>query len=135
MQNAMEQNKRLLVRWFQEVWNEGKRETITELYAENAILHDGGKKLRGRDEFTRFYDAFRSQFSDFKAEPIVVLAEGDLACLRWSVKFRHKATDTPVQVTGTSVVRVRDGQFVEAWQNWDAASLARQLPSNVTTEI
>jgi len=34
-----------------------------------------------------------------------------------------------VQLTGTSIVRVKDCQFVEGWQNWDAAGLAAQLAS------
>ena len=127
-QTIAEQNKQIMVRWFEEVWNQGKRETIHELFAENGILHDGDTIFRGPDEFCRFYDAFRSEFSDFRATPVVSLAESDLACLHWSVACRHKASDKQVQVSGTSVVRFQNGQLVEGWQNWDAASLSRQLP-------
>jgi hypothetical protein len=28
-------------------------------------------------------------------------------------------------------VRIKDGQFIEAWQNWDAAGLTQQLPGLV----
>jgi predicted SnoaL-like aldol condensation-catalyzing enzyme len=128
MQTIAEQNKQTMVRWFEEVWNQGRRETIHELFAEKGILHDGSTIFRGRDEFCRFYDAFHSEFADFRATPIVSLAEGDLACLRWSISFRHKKTNKPAQVTGTSVVRFQNGQLIEAWQNWDAASLSAQLP-------
>jgi predicted SnoaL-like aldol condensation-catalyzing enzyme len=127
-QTTAEQNKQTMVRWFEEVWTQGRRETINELYAENGVLHDGSTIYRGREEFCRFYDALHSQFSDFRATPVISLAEGDLACLHWSIAFRHKATDKAVRVTGTSVVRFQNGQLIEAWQNWDAASLARQLP-------
>jgi len=128
MQTTTEQNKRTMVRWFEEVWNQGRRETIDELYAENGVLHDGSPIYRGREEFCRFYDVLHSQFSDFRATPVVALAEGDLACLHWSIAFRDKATDKALQVSGTSVVRFENGQLVEAWQNWDTASLSRQLP-------
>jgi predicted SnoaL-like aldol condensation-catalyzing enzyme len=127
-QTTAEQNKQIMVRWFEEVWTQGRRETINELYAENGVLHDGSTTYRGREEFCRFYDALHSQFSDFRATPVISLAESDLACLHWSIAFRHKATDKAVQVTGTSVVRFQNGQLIEAWQNWDAASLALQLP-------
>jgi predicted SnoaL-like aldol condensation-catalyzing enzyme len=129
-QTTAAQNKQIMVRWFEEVWNQGKRETIHALFAENGVLHDGDTIFRGPDEFCRFYDALRSQFSDFRAKSIVLLAEGDLACLHWSIELRHKASDKRVQVSGTSVVRFRNGQLIEGWQNWDAASLARQLPES-----
>jgi predicted SnoaL-like aldol condensation-catalyzing enzyme len=133
MQTTCEQNKQSIVRWFEEVWNQGKRETIHELFAENGVLHDGSATFHGPDEFCRFYDSFRADFTDFRAEPRVSLAEGDLACLHWSISFRHRASNKPLQVTGTSVVRFQNGQLVEGWQNWDAASLSRQLPGYSAT--
>jgi predicted SnoaL-like aldol condensation-catalyzing enzyme len=135
MQTTAEQNKHIMVRWFEEVWNQGKRETIHELFAQDGVLHDGTTTFRGSDEFCRFFDTFRKEFGDFRARPLVSLAEGDLACLHWSVSFRHKASGKPLQVSGTSVVRVQNGQFIEGWQNWDAASLARQLPDYSAAQI
>jgi predicted SnoaL-like aldol condensation-catalyzing enzyme len=126
-QTTSEQNKQLLLRRFDGVWSQGRRETIHELFAPEAILHDGQASYRGPDEFCRFYDSLRSQFSDFRFQPIASLAEGDLACLHWSAAFRHTPTGKQMQITGTSVVRAQDGRFVEAWQNWDQADLAAQL--------
>jgi predicted SnoaL-like aldol condensation-catalyzing enzyme len=126
-QTISEQNKQVLLRWFEEVWNDGRRETIHELFAPEAILHDGQASYRGPDEFCRFYDSLRSQFSDFRIQPIASLAEGDLVCLHWSAAFRHTPSGKQIQITGTSVVRVQDGRFIEAWQNWDQADLAAQL--------
>ena len=128
MQTIAEQNKQTMVRWFEEVWNQGRRETIHELFAKEGVLHDGTTTFRGPDEFCRFYDALRSEFSDFRATSVVSLAEGDLACLHWSLTFRHKTAENPLHVTGTSVVRFQNGQLIEGWQNWDAASLSAQLP-------
>ncbi|HUI50148.1 MAG TPA: nuclear transport factor 2 family protein [Terriglobales bacterium] len=125
--SPQEQNKHLVVRWFEEVWNQGRRETIFELFAPAAVLHDGSRDIRGPEEFCAFHDELRSQFTDFHISPIVSLAEGDLACVHWSAEFLHTPTARRVRITGTSVVRVADNQFVEAWQNWDAASLAALL--------
>ena len=45
------------------------------------------------------------------------------------------ATGKALQLTGTSVVRVVEGRFVEAWQNWDAAGLAAQLSDQPPAQL
>ena len=122
-----ERNKALILRWFEEVWNRGRRETIPELIAEHGVVHDGAQDYRGPEDFSRFYDKLRSQFSDFKITPIKSLAEGDLVCLHWSASFTHTATGKRAHVTGTSIIRIENGRFVEGWQNWDTARLQSQL--------
>jgi predicted SnoaL-like aldol condensation-catalyzing enzyme len=122
-----EQNRGLVWRWFEEVWNQGRRETIQELFAPECVLHDGSKDYRGPEEFTRFHEALRSEFSDFHVAPIISLCEGNLACMHWSVDCKHTASGKPVHLTGMSVVRIKDGQFMEAWQNWDAAGVEKQI--------
>ena len=134
-QSTLQQNKHLVLRWFEEVWNQGRRETIAELLAPEGVIYDGAKAYRGPAGFTVFYDTLRSQFSDFSVKPIISLAEGDLACLHWSVDCRHTESGTPTHVTGMSIVRVKDGQVIEAWQNWDAAGLAAQLPGKPTISL
>jgi predicted SnoaL-like aldol condensation-catalyzing enzyme len=126
-QTTTEQNKQIMLRWFREVWNEGRRETIAELFPPEGVLHDGATSYRGREEFYGFYDELRSKFSEFEVKEITSLAEGDLVCLHWSASFKHKPSDKRLQVTGTSIACIKDGRFVEAWQNWDQASLAAQL--------
>jgi len=126
-QTTTELNKQLVIRWFEEVWNQGRRQTIHDLFAPQAILHDGATHFKGPEEFCRFYDSLRADFSNFRITPGPCLAEGDLACLHWTAELRHNASGKDVKVTGTSVVRVANGQFTEAWQNWDQASLAAQL--------
>lgn len=126
-QTTTEQNKQIILRWFREVWNEGRRQTIEELFPPEAVLHDGATSYRGREAFYRFYDEIRSEFSEFEVKEITLLAEGDLVCLHWSASFKHKPSSKRLQVTGTSVACIKDGRFVEAWQNWDQASLAAQL--------
>jgi predicted SnoaL-like aldol condensation-catalyzing enzyme len=129
---TLEQNKRLLLRWFEEVWNQARRETIFELFAPNGVIHDGPKQLHGPVEFAGFYDALRAEFSEVKITPIQLLAEGDLVCMHWSASANHKATGKQTEISGTSVVRIENGQFVEGWQNWDAAHLFTQLTGQPT---
>lgn len=125
--STLEQNKQMVIRWFEEVWNEGRRQTIFELFHADGVIHDGSAEYRGPDEFCKFYDGLRAEFSDFRINPVVSLAEGNLVCLHWTATFHQKATGKPLQIGGTSIVRIENGVFAEAWQNWDAAGLASQL--------
>jgi predicted ester cyclase len=125
--SALDLNKRLVVCWFEEVWNQSRRDVISELFSPECVLYDGDTPIRGPKEFHAFYDRLRADFEEIRVTPGIALAEGDLASLRWSVSARHQATGKLTHVTGITIVRIRDGKFVEAWQNWDQASLAAQL--------
>jgi predicted SnoaL-like aldol condensation-catalyzing enzyme len=124
---TLEQNKQLAVRWFEEVWNQGRRETIAELFAENGVIHDGAEEIRGPEEFNRFYDALRARFKNIQIKPGVSVAEGDRVSLQWSCDMMDGQTGKPLHITGLSIVRIENGQFAEAWQNWDKAHLVSQL--------
>jgi predicted ester cyclase len=91
--------------------------------------------IRGPQEFADFHDRIRAQFDDIHIEPGVILAENDLVGLRWTVSGIHKATGKNSKVTGTSIVRVKDGRFIEAWQNWDAAGMAAQLSDSPSAQL
>jgi len=62
------------------------------------------------------------------------ITEGDKVAARWTARMTHRgdhlgipATNRQVVITGMSIVRVRDGQIVEGWNNWDIMSLMQQL--------
>ncbi|MEA2206686.1 MAG: hypothetical protein QOE77_3462 [Blastocatellia bacterium] len=61
-------NKTLIQRWFEEVWNQGRVETIEELLAEECVIHGladaSGKELRGPAEFRAFHAQFREAFPE-----------------------------------------------------------------------
>jgi predicted SnoaL-like aldol condensation-catalyzing enzyme len=125
--STLDQNKQLTIRWFEEIWNQGNRDIIPQLFAQDGVIYDGSTIIRGPAEFERFYDRLRAQFSHVKISPVLVLAEGDLVCIHWFCEVKHAATGKSAHITGTSIVRVKDGRFVEAWQNWDESGLAAQL--------
>jgi predicted ester cyclase len=125
--STLDRNKQLVQRWFDEVWNQSRRETIFDLFSTECVLYEGHTPIRGPQEFADFHDRIRAQFNDIHIDQGVTLAENDLVSLRWTVSGVHKATGKNAKVSGISIVRIKDGRFVEAWQNWDAASMAAQL--------
>ena len=125
--SVLEHNKQLAARWFEDVWNQSRRDVIFELFAPECVLYEGHTPIRGPQEFAAFHDRIRAQFDDVRITQGVTVAENDLVSLRWTVSGVHKATGKTTEVSGISIVRIKDGRFVEAWQNWDAAAMAAQL--------
>jgi steroid delta-isomerase-like uncharacterized protein len=137
-----DENTRVIVRWFEEVWNQGRREVIDEMLAPDCVIHDGPTAIQGPEEFKLFYDRMRAAFSDMRVTPHHGFSAGGYACLRWSVTMRHTgdnlgipATGKAGETTGMCIVRLVDGRFAEAWQNWDMLGLMQQLTGGDTARV
>jgi len=133
-----EENKALIRRWFEEVWNEGREEAIDEMFAADGVAHgladEGGEELRGPAGYKPFFRRFREAFPDIRVTVEDCVCEGDRAAARCSVRATHggdalgvAATNSPVEFEGLVIVRVRDGKIVEAWNQFDFARLNRQI--------
>ena len=121
-------------RWFEEVWNQQRREAVAEILAPDAVLHEGGVDSVGPEGFYPFLDRMNAALSDIHVEVLETIAEGDLLCLRWLCTARHTgpglgfaAAGKRVQVTGMSILRVANGKLAEGWQNWDMLGLLTQV--------
>jgi len=133
-----EENKQLIRRWFDEVWNKGRVDAIDEMFDENGIAHglsdDPANPIRGPQNFRPFHTLFREAFPNMMIVVEDVIAEGDKVVARCSVRAKHEgefmgraATDSPVEFTGIAIVRVYNGKIVEAWNNFDFMTLHRQV--------
>ena len=133
-----EENKTLLRRWFAEVWNKGREEAIDEMFAEDGVAHgladEVGNPLRGPAGFKPFFRKFRAAFPDIEVVVEDTITEGDKIAARCTVRGKHQsdslgfaATQQPMEITGMTIVRVRDGKIVEAWNNFDFMSMFQQL--------
>jgi len=127
----------LMRRWFDEVWNQGQAESIDKLFPEHAVLWGVGRpenRSQGPGDFKQFYQALRSACPDIHIKLEHVVQEGDTAFGRWTATMTHTGeglgltpTGRAIKLCGMSALRVRDGQVVEGWNNWDQVGLARQL--------
>lgn len=133
-----EPNKALLRRWFDEVWNKGNADAIDEILAADGIAHglsdDESKPLQGPSDFKPFHATFRGAFPDIEVVVEDMIAEGDLVAARCSVRGKHTgdhlgiaASNAPVQFTGISMVRIKDGKIVEGWNNFDFMKMNKQI--------
>jgi steroid delta-isomerase-like uncharacterized protein len=124
--------------WFEQVWNQGDERTIDRLMAEGAIAHGladaAGGQVRGPAGFKPFFRMFREAFPDLHIVVEDTVVEGDKVVARCTVRGTHRgdnlgfaATDKAVTFTGICIVRVLNGQIVEAWNNFDFGGMHSQL--------
>jgi hypothetical protein len=80
-----EANKALVRRWFEEVWNQGREETIDELFAAEGVgygLGDTDVTTRGPAEFKIFANNLRGALPDIHMTIEDIMAEGDKVTVR-----------------------------------------------------
>jgi len=124
-------------RWFDEVWNQGREETIDELSASDAIGHglgEGSTDLRGPAAFKVFWLNVRCALPDVHIGIEDAIVQGSKAVVRVVLEGTHLGeglglppTGRRVSVTGTIIFRIEGGQIAEAWNSWDQLGLLRQL--------
>ena len=137
-ENTQEANKALIRRWFEEVWNKGRADAIAEMMAADCVNHglseDAAKPLRGPADFLPFHTQFREAFPNIEVVVEDTLAEDDRVAVRCSVRGKHvgdslgfKATERMAEFDGIAIGRVKDGMFVETWNNFDFMRMYKQL--------
>ena len=132
----VKENIALMRRWFQEVWNEGKIQTVHELFhPEGLATGQAGAEaqLHGPKEFVPFVQRIRGAFPDVKITIEDAFGARDKVVLRWSASMTHTGegfgppTGKPVRLTGITIVRIAKGQVVEGWDNWDQLGMLEQI--------
>ena len=130
-------SRTIVHRWFEEVWNQGREETVDELFAPDGIGHglgEGTADVRGPADFKIFLRNMRSAFPDAHIRIEDTIVERDRAVVRVVLEGTHRGeglglppTGRGVSVTGIVILKVTGGQIVEGWNSWDQLGLLRQL--------
>jgi steroid delta-isomerase-like uncharacterized protein len=110
-----EENKELIRRWFEEVWNNGRADAIDEMFAEEGLAHglsdvSGNSPLRGPAAFREFHKGFREAFPDIIVTVEDTIAEGDQVAARCTARGQHQgdtlgfaATNNQMEITGIAM--------------------------------
>ena len=117
-------NTVLVLRYQQEIFEQGKMATADEILAPTFINHNPYDQSLavGPDAVKQQATALRAFYSRgvvLTADDVI--AQGDRIAVRWTMvaSAPGEARDVPVTVTGTDIFRVADGQLAEMWQSGD----------------
>ena len=133
---SVEQNKALVHRLMEEVFNGGNVSLVDELVAPDFVEHEELPPgiTPGREAIKQLPAIFRSAFPDFKVTIDDLIAEGDKVVVRTTWSGTHKGEFMGLAATGKGVsfgvidiIRIAGGKFVEHWGQMDNAGLMQQL--------
>lgn len=128
------ENKALVRRWFEEVWNQGNASAIEEMLATEGIVHGLGPDSRGPAGFKPFHAAYRTAFPDVTITIEEIIGEGDIVAVRWNATGTYRgeglgaaAKGKAVRFGGMAFARVEGGKLVEGWNTFDQLGMFQQL--------
>jgi steroid delta-isomerase-like uncharacterized protein len=129
-----EQNKSLVRRVIEEVYNQGNLAVADELSASDLVIHLTSQEIRGREGAKQYVAALRAAFPDLHMTIEDKIAEGDRLVTRWTARGTHMGefqgippTGKQVRVAGTDIDRIADGKAVECWSHVDELGMMQQL--------
>lgn len=128
-------NAALARRWFEEVWNQRRVETIYELVTPESVSHGEQGDVFGPEVFHQGYHTEMCQaLPDIRVTIEDIVAQGENVVVRWLATGTHLGTGfgcPPTQkklsFRGMTWITYRDGKMAEGWDCWNVASLMQAL--------
>jgi steroid delta-isomerase-like uncharacterized protein len=137
---SVKENKAIVRRYFEEVWNRQNLDVVDEIIAPNLLDRevDGSEQGSGPEDVKSYLAGYYLKaLPDVHITVEFQVAEGDMVLTYVTVRGTHRgellgvpATGKQIEVTGMSVDRIEGGKIVEGWVSWDQLGLLRQLGAN-----
>jgi steroid delta-isomerase-like uncharacterized protein len=132
---ATEENKEIVRRMIEEVFNKGDLEVVDDLVAPNYVYHFPGREdIKGSEELKQFAMMIRTAFPDFHITIDDMVAEGDEVACRYTYLGTHKGefvgiapTGKQFQATGILISHIKGGKEVEVWESIDRIGMLQQI--------
>ena len=132
-----EENKALVRRYFEEIWDKGNLDLIDELFTTNFVRHGPtGTEgvVRGLEGFKGLVSMYRTAFPDLQIPIADVIAEGDRVVTRWMTRGTHQGelmgaapTGNQASVTGILIDRSSGGKIEEEWVDYDTLHVMQEI--------
>lgn len=132
---AAQDNKAVARRFWEEVWNKGNLNAITDIVADDVVVHVRDEEdLHGFDGVRDWVNTYRSAIPDLRFTIEEPIAEGDKVATSWTGTGTHKgnlmgipATGKAATVSGINIFRIVGGKITEVKSSWDALGMLQQL--------
>lgn len=135
-QNTLEKN----ITMYETVWNKVINDRQIDLINENyfdkdvAALATSGGDIIGLENFKNYYNNYLTGFSDAEFTIVDIFGQGDKMVKHWNFKGTHDgdffgvpATGKPVDISGTTLIKMKDGKIASEQDYMDFLSFYTQL--------
>ncbi len=140
MRMGLEENKALVQRFYDQVWNAANVDVAAEVFAEDYVRHDlrPSEALPGPAGQAKIAADFRAAFPDLHMELDLILAERDLVAARWTTEGTNTGpwagrppSGKRARFSGVNIFRIEGGQVVELWNHRDDLGLMQQIGAQI----
>ena len=138
-------NKAIVRRLYEQVWNKRRVEVVDELISPSHALNDpvASNSQIGPELYKQRVAEFTTSFPDLRFTIEDMICEKEKVAVSWIISGTHKgefmdipATGLKVSVEGITIHHVANGKILDSSARWNALGLMRQLgqaPSGVKT--
>lgn len=129
-------NKIIVRRLYEEVWNQRKIEVVSELISPSHALHGSnfsGSSI-GPEAYRRQVSLYVAGFPDLRFTIEDTIAEEDKVVVSWTISGSHKgefmgipATNKKVSVEGITIHHIAKGIIMDSYASWDTWDMMQQL--------
>jgi steroid delta-isomerase-like uncharacterized protein len=131
---SAQENKDLARRSW-EIANQHNPDLIEEFYAPSLVWHEPDQDVRGYEQAKQFTSTFFAAFPDLNISVEDVIAEGDQAVSRYTIRGTHQGETEEfgpppgrrMELQGITIHRIEGGKIVEEWERYDNLSALQQL--------
>jgi steroid delta-isomerase-like uncharacterized protein len=130
------ENKAIVRRFYEEVWNKRKLDVVDELFSASHALNDpvlSGSQV-GPALYKRRVVEMTTGLPDLCFTVEDMIAEGEKVAACWTISGTHKGeylgirpTGRKVSVEGITIHHIKNGKILDSYARWDALGLMRQL--------
>lgn len=132
---SAEENRALVRRFIEEIFNQNKLEVAEEILAPDYVHHDPTTNEFGSgiEGFKQMLNLYRQAF-DLQIVLEDQIADEEKVVDRWTGHGTHQGefmgmapTGKKITATGISIHRIAGGKIAETWNNYDALGIFQQL--------
>ena len=130
------ENKIIVRRLYEEVWNKRKLEVVDEVISISHALHDpnvSGSQT-GPEAYRQHVIRVTTAFPDLRFAIEDIVSEEDKLVVCWTISGTHKGefmgiapTGKKISVEGITINHIGYGKILDSNISWDALGLLRQL--------
>jgi predicted ester cyclase len=132
---SVEQNKTIMERMIEEVWNEGNLASADELFAPNHTSPSAPQLPPGSDGVKILVKMFREAMPDYHMQIDLMVADENQVVGRFTQSGTHtggdlmgmKASGRKATWTEIGILQVKDAKIVKSWYEVDMLSMIQQL--------